>query len=291
MSDVLIASLFGIFTLLSWGTGSWLLARGSRSKNHSDFETNLSIQLPSLLAVIGFLAFADLDLPSSGQIFLIAIANFIFATSFLLLIRALSLGPTGVVIPLQSVFPAYVLGFSIVFLGQSFGLGQILAIMVIVVGAAVVGYEHGQTNNLLKVSADKKLAILVGLLWGVGNTITNSMIGDVAWQSLYVIGNIFIAFFALVLLLVNTNFSGKAVAGATSNKRGLLAGIILTIGTLGFYIGGSIVGSLVIILTIAAGESLIASILSRIFDKEILSIHKRIGVVIIVSGIIILNLI
>lgn len=291
MSDVLIASLFGLFSLACWGTGSWLMARGSRTKKHSNFEVNLSIQIPCLVGAIGLLAFADLDLPSNGQIFLIGLANFIFAMSFLLLIRALSLGPTGVVMPLQSTFPAYVLGFSIVFLGESFGFSQILAILTIVIGAAVVGYEHKQTNNLLKISTDKKLAIFVGLLWGIGNTITNSLVDEVAWQSLYVFGSIFITFFALVLLLVNTHFSGAAVKSAALNKKGLLAGLILTIGTFIYYLGASVVGSVVVILTIAAGESLVASILSRIFDKEILSIHKRIGVVVIVSGIILLNLV
>lgn len=290
MSDVLIASLFGLFTLLSWGTGSWLLARGSRSKDHSSFEVNLSIQLPSLVIAIGFLIFLNLDMPTGQQMFLISLVNFIYACTFVLLIKALSLGPTGIVIPLQSVFPAYVLAFSIIFLGQSFGLGQIVAILLIIIGAAVVGYEHNQTNNLLKISTDKKLAILVGFLWGVGNSITNSMVDDVAWQSLYVFGNLFISFFALMLLLFSTNFSGKSVKNAALNKKGLLAGCIFTAGTFAYYIGASVVGSVVIILTIAAGESLIASLWSRILDKEILAIHKRIGVVIIVSGIIILNL-
>lgn len=291
MSDVLIASLFGLFSLSCWGTGSWLMARGSRTKKHSNFEVNLSIQIPSLVCAIGLLAFVDVDIPSNNQIFLIALANFIFAISFLLLIKALSLGPTGVVMPLQSTFPAYVLGFSIIFLGQSFGIGQIISILVIVVGAVLVGYEHKQTNNLLKISPDKKLAILVGVLWGIGNTITNSLVDEVAWQSLYVVASIFITFFALILLLINTNFSGAAVKSAALNKQGLLAGLILTIGTFGFYIGGSIVGSVVVILTVAAGESLVASLLSRVFDKEILSIYTRIGMVIIVSGIILLNII
>lgn len=291
MSDVLIASLFGLVALFCWGTGSWLIARGSRKPGHSSFEVNLSIQIPSLFFVSGLFILSNFDMPTLGQMALIALANFIFLIAFLLFIKALSIGPTGIVVPLQSVFPAYVLGFSIIFLGQSFGLGQIVSIMAIIIGAAIVGYEHNQSNNLFKISTDKKLAILVGLLWGIGNTIINSVVDELTWQGLYVVGNISISAFALALLLIKTNFSVESVKRAAKDKYGLLAGLVFTAGSFACYIGATIVGSMVIILTIAAGESLVASMLGRVFDKEILPIHKRIGVVVIVSGIILLNLI
>ena len=111
MSDVLIASLFGLAVAFSWGCGSWLLARNSRKA--PSLEINLSIQIPSFIIAIFLLIFANPDLSNSKHILLIVLAHIIYGITYLLFIKALSLGPTGVVIPLQAIFPVYVLLFSI----------------------------------------------------------------------------------------------------------------------------------------------------------------------------------
>ncbi|MEX2014516.1 MAG: DMT family transporter [Candidatus Saccharimonadales bacterium] len=288
MNDVLTASIFGILTLLLWGSGAWFLAESSRRK-FSGIQVNFAVQSVSLPIAIVLLIFSNVSLGNLRHIVLIVLANAVFTCAFLAFIKALSKGPTGVVVPLQSVYPIYLLILSIVFLGQKFSAGQIVSVLMIVAGVFLVAYEGQKRKKLLDLSIDKKMAILSGILWGFGNFIFNGIVDEVSWQTLYSISNISVFIFALFLILTTSNNNLAAIKKSLKHKRALFAGLVVTLGSLSFALGATTVGSVVIILSVASAEPLVASLLSRIFDKEILSIHKRIGAVIVVSALVILN--
>jgi len=143
---------------------------------------------------------------------------------------------------------------------------------------------------LLDLSIDKKMAILSGILWGFGNFIFNGIVDEVSWQTLYSVSNISIFIFALLLILKTGKKKLGFIKESLTHKRALLAGLVVTLGSLSFAIGATTVGNVVVILSIASAEPLIASLLSRVFDKEILSLHKRVGAVIVVSALVVLNI-
>ena len=290
MNEVLTASIFGILTLLLWGSGAWFLAESSR-RGFNGIQVNFSVQAASLPISLGLLIFSSgVSLDNSRYILLIILETAILTCAFLAFIKALSLGPTGVVMPLQSIYPLFLLIFSSVFLGQVFSAVEVASIFMIVFGVFLVAYERQKGRKISNFSIDKKMAVLSALLWGLGNFVLNSIVDEASWQTIYVVGNICIFVFALLLVLITGKNKVEDIKKSLTHKRALLGGLVVTLGTLSFLIGSTIVGSVVIILSIASAEPLVAALFSRIFDKEILSFHKRIGAVIVVSALVILNI-
>lgn len=289
MNDVLTASIFGIITLLLWGSGAWFLAESSR-RSFNGIQVNFSVQAVSLPIALALLIFSsDVPLDNFRHVFLITLESAIFTCAFLAFIKALSLGPTGVVVPLQSIYPLFLLVLSVIFLNQTFSAVQVVSIIMIVFGVFMVAYERQKKKKMWNFSIDKKLAILSALLWGFGNFILNSIIDEASWQTLYVVGNISIFIFAFLLALITSTNKLEDIKKSLTHRRALLAGLVVTLGSLSFIIGGTLVGSVVIIISIASAEPLVAALFSRIFDKEILSMHKRAGAVIVVAALIVLN--
>lgn len=289
MNEVLTASLFGVLTLLLWGSGAWFLAESSR-RNFNGLQVNFSVQAVSLPIAIGLLIFSSsVSLDNSRVVLLIILESAVFTCAFLAFIKALSLGPTGVVVPLQSIYPLFLLLLSVIFLGQMFSAVQVISIIMIVFGVFLVAYERQKKKKLLNFSIDKKMAVFSGLLWGFGNFIFNSIVDEASWETLYALSNISIFTFAFLLILISSNNRLGDIKKSLMHKRALLAGLVVTLGSLSFIVGGTLVGSVVIILSIASAEPLVAALLSRIFDKEMLSMHKRAGAIIVVASLIILN--
>lgn len=117
----------------------------------------------------------------------------------------------------------------------------------------------------------------------------NSIIDEASWQTIYSVGNVSIFVFAFLLIFIMSRAKIKPMKEALKHKRALFAGLVVTLGSLSLILGGTMIGSVVIILTIASAEPLVAALLSRVFDKEILSMHKRLGAVIVVAALVILN--
>lgn len=69
------------------------------------------------------------------------------------------------------------------------------------------------------------------------------------------------------------------------------AGVTYRIGTIAFYIGGHRAGSVIIPAVLSSSAPLIASFWGALIDKEKLGLNKRVGAVILVAGIIILNIV
>lgn len=291
MQDTYIATLFGIACLLFWGTGSWILSNASK-KSENAFETNLAVQLPTLLimAIIALLAFDKIHISLEHLAYLF-LAEFFFLAAFVLLIKALNKGPAGVVIPLENTYPLYVLVLSIIFLGQNFSPYQVVATILLIAGAGAIAFDH--THNFMqlkRLSADKELALLASIAFGLGNYFINIIISSENWQTLYVIGNLISVPLTYLAASLYSKNSFRAINYAIRDKTSLTCGFILTFGSLLFYIGGNIVGSVVLIIAVASAQPLVASVLGRIFNKEILAWHQRIGAVVVVLGILILNI-
>jgi drug/metabolite transporter (DMT)-like permease len=96
-----------------------------------------------------------------------------------------------------------------------------------------------------------------------------------------------------LLLVLFTDFAGaaKKIARVLGNITGLVAGTILTLGGIAFYIGADRSGNVLIPAVIASAAPLVASLLSAIIDKERINVVKRIGAVIVVAGIVLLNIV
>ena len=289
MNEVLTASLFGVLTLIFWGSSSWLLSHTSK-RTASSIDLNLAVQAISVVIAVILLLSVGLPIPSTENLIAMFVVSSLFTLGFLSFLKAASKGPTGVVVPVAKTYPIILLFLSIVLLKQDFNSYQIILILVLVFGVMLTAFEGRKSFQAKRLDRYIELALLYALFFGVANFILNTIVDELSWQILYGYINIFQGVFAILLIAFThkKNFK-RGFIDSLSNTKGLISGAIVTAGTLSFFIGANIVGSVVIIVTIASAEPLVASLLSRIIDKERLTAYKRVGAVMIVSAIVLLN--
>lgn len=290
MSTTLIATLGGLWALLLWGSADWWIAR--RSKKTDSFQLNLSIQAPGILIGGVAMLVTSQHLPYTKNALIIGAASFFYTVAFVAFVRALSIGSTGVVTPAASTYPLFTLLFSAIFVGLSFSHLQIAIMLAIIVGVLMLAKEKRDTKiSLAKQHKATILAVIAAVLWGVGNVIQNSIVTDVDWSAFILFIDLWMTLFALIFLFGHgpRDFVNRA-GSAFRDKDGILSGAVYTIGSIGFWAGSVKAGSLIIPLVVSSASPLITSGLARYFDGDKLALVKRIGAVVVVAGIIILNL-
>lgn len=290
MNEVLTASIFGVLTLLFWGSSSWLLSHTSK-RSASSIDLNLSVQAPSVIIAIFLLLSVGLPIPNMADLAAMFVVSSLYTLGFLSFLKAASKGATGVVVPLAKIYPIILLFLSIVLLKQDFSFSQVMVIFVLVAGVMLTAFEGRKSLRIKRLDRHVELALASALFFGVANFVLNAIVDELSWQILYGYINIFQGIFAVFLIAFTYKEDFKTgLSENLSNPKGLINGIVITIGTVFFFVGADIVGSVVIIVAIASAEPLVASLLSRIVDKEILTPYKRAGAVMIVAAIILLNL-
>lgn len=291
MNSILIATIAGMVTAVCWGTTDWLVSK--MSKKHDRLEINLAVQIPSALMMLPIVLILGKPLPTTEQTLTLAAVGVLFTAAFLTLIKALSSGLAGVVIPLANTYALITLVLSIVFLGSVFTGMQVVAVIGIVAGAALLAYEKNHKKVPIRVlHRETLLALSAASMWGVGFFLANTVVGEISWQMLTTVTSIFITLYAFLILIYKN--SGKiihSVKSTISIKLALFVGLFAQTGAIFFYYGSERSGSVVIPAVMASTAPLIASGLAAIYDKEKIGYLRRIGAVVVVAGIIVLNLV
>lgn len=290
MNNALVATLGGVWALLFWGTADWLIAKSSRK--HNQFFVNLAVQIPGFLILAAIVLLTNQHLPNLHDFMIIAFTGFAFSVAFLTFIRAFSLGAIGLVAPVSCVYPLFTLIFTALLSSLTFKHSQILASVIIVAGVVMTAYEKRDKKLSLHVQHQATvLALISALLWGLGNYLQNTVVNKMSWQMIFGIINFEMVLFALIIFLI---FGRKKVSpkelSLTKNKQMLIAGTIYTLGSIGFYFSSVKVGSFLIPVIVSSAQPLYTSFLGAVLAKEKLTIIKRLGAVIIVAGIILINL-
>jgi uncharacterized membrane protein len=289
MSNTLIATIGGLIGLVGWGISDWLAAKSS--KKNANFDTNLAMQVPGALIMIGVLLISRQHLPTLEHASIIFLATLCLTGAYLLFIKALSTGDVGVVVPLGNLFPLITLVLSVSFLSVSFSVAQVVCMMIIVVGAVLLAYEKRKKNIPIKLLyRETFLALAAAFFWGLGFFINNIVVSKEPWQINYSIITITMGIIAILIIFI-TNPS-KLIARskkATKNYEGVIAGTTLTLGSMAVYASAGRSGSLLIPLVIASSAPLVSSSLAAVIDKEHINIIKRAGAVIAIAGIVLLS--
>lgn len=290
MSNTLIATLGGLCALVLWGVGDWLVARAS--KHNNAIEVNSAFQLPGFLVIMAIVWLTHQHVNSWHNIWILSLAGLMFTAAFVGFIRALSTGAIGIVAPVASTFPLFALVLTAIFLTLNFTLLQTSAMVVVVIGVVILAYEKRNKKISLKTQHYATvLALITAALWGIGNVFQNGVISKENWLIVIAAINVSMLIFGLLLLVFSsTENPVRKINRVIRNKPALIAGAIYTIGSYGFYYSSVRVGSVLIPLVVGSASPLITSALGAYYDKEYLSLWKRVGAVIVVAGIILINL-
>lgn len=277
--------------MLVWGISDWLISRTSKKTN--DLQLYLSLQVTGLLVASSAFILSNSSLPSLHDSLIILSAGIIFAFAFIAFIRALAVGTTGLVMPTSSTFPLFTLLLTALFLSITFNGSQIVAMVITVLGVALLAYEKRNKQITLRQQHVATLyALIAAFTWGIGNVIQNIVITRQSWQSMLFMLDIGMTIMGFVFLFASgPKAFGSRLKKSFSHKAALLIGGYYTIGSFGFYYGSVKLGNVIIPLVIASASPLVTSVLGAIYDHEKLSIVKRVGAVIAVGGIIMLNIV
>lgn len=274
-----------------WGSGDWLTAK--LSKKFDKLELNLGANIPGLLVMLPILLVVNQPVPSGGFLARMWLAGALISCGFMCMVTALRSGAVGIVVPLSNIYAILTLALSTIFLGSVFNAWQILAILIIVVGAVLLAYEKNHKKIPLKeLHRETFFALAAAVIWGVAFFLVNTMVEDFAWYVLSGWMTVFMTLNALLLVVfANGSEAFKAVKRPLKNKIVWLAGAAFQFGAMGFYIGSEKSGSVIIPAVIAAAAPLVSSGLAAVYDKEKVGLIKRVGALVVVAGIIILNLV
>ncbi len=290
MNATVIATICGIITAFGFGVGSWLT--GKASKKTSKFDINLAVQFFGTILLLPFLLTTHVKIPSLGQLGITLLISSCITAAYLLLIKALAIGSVGTVVPLSYSYPLLALLLSLIFLGTHFSGSQLGGICSIIVGAIMLAYEKNHNKIPLgELHKSTLLALLAMIFYGLDFFFIGTLITKLPWQILDVAISIWLVVIAMGLVVFNNRHRSVATLKRTvTNKITFYAGVSFSAGAIAFYIGSHRAGNIVIPTVLSACAPLVASLLGSIFDHEKIGLFKRIGALIVVSGIIILNI-
>lgn len=290
MSGTLIATLAGLFVALAWGTTDWLTARSS--KHYDTIEINFAVQTISLIWAGIIFAFSGLHVHDGTQVFRIALSSALIVIAYLVFIKALSSGVLGIIVPLSNIYPLVTIVLSLIFLSTHFKLVQLIAMLGITFGAALLAYEKNVKKiPFRELHKETGLALTAAVVWGVGFFVLNPVVSQVSWQTITIISEptAFILSF-LLLVVVKQRQTVAAIRRSWHAKMPLLVGLLGTAGMIALYFGSTKAGSVLIPTVLAAAAPLVTSLFGALFEGERLGVLKRAGAVVVVAGIVVLNI-
>jgi len=289
INGVLAATIGGLVALVFWGISDWLASKNS--KNYSNVEVNMSIHFPGAVILAVIFLLSGQDIPQTNQILTMMLAAGFFTSAYVLFIKALSIGQTGIVVPLINTYPLFTLLASFVFLGIAFSSLKISAMLIIIAGAILLGTERLNKKKMREhFSQEVIMSVLAAIFLGIDFFFLNTVVDVLPWETVASFTAIATAFYIMVLSFIkNKTMALRSLKNLHKNKMGLASGITLTVGAIGFFAGAEISGNLIIPSVIASASVLATSFLARIIDKEKLIITKRIGAIFVVFGVALLN--
>ncbi len=290
MSTAVIGTVCGILTAATWGAGDWLTPRS---------KTKLSFwQINFMVNFVGSLMFVGLALAGGEVIFpghhlaRLLLCSALIASGYAIFVRALTLGAVGIVVPLSSIYPLITLILALVISGQHFAGHAVLAVVIIVAGAMMLAYEKTVEGVPLRIQHRATiLTLLAVMLWGVGFFLLNPLVTQLAWQTILCTLELPGLVMSLAFVaVVYRGSSADALKAALSNPTIWVASTLLGGGAGILYLGAGKVGNIVIPAAISSLSPLFAVGLEIAIDKKKLGMAKRIGAVLAVGGIVVLNL-
>lgn len=293
MSATLIATLAGLVTALCWGTSDYLSAKSS--KKHGAIEINFVVEIVGLGLAIVIVLFSGIHISTANQFIRIVLGNILLTSAYLIFVKALARGAVGIIVPIGNSYPLFTILLSLVFLDTRFKLSELLAMALIMAGILILAYEKNDRKIPVKeLHRETLLALIAAITWGLAFFVLNPIANQVSWQTVSFVGQAASFIFASLLLgglMIKGKKTVESVKKAFTYKPTLAIGLVGVSGTFVLYFGFHKAGSVTIPTLLSAAGPLVAAFWAALVDHEKLGLLKRVGAVVVVSGIILLNVV
>jgi bacterial/archaeal transporter family protein len=285
---VFIATIGGIAALIFWGLSDYFTGKSGKEGNNS--LTTLVVQAIGFISMLPLVLLYGLSLKLDMSLLVIIGSAIFFFIAYIFFIKAMSLGPAGVAAPIGNSYPLVTLLVAFVFLKAELPLSQVLALLTIIAGVITLAADRTLFNHRNLRGSTVFYAFITMVTWGLAFALLDLVIDKYAWyQLLFLLASFTTLFSLLYYIMIHKTMPNWQVLRYGNTAYAWQAGLLLIIGTVAFFMAIEQTGSVVIPAVIASASPLVTSFLAYVRDKEKLSLYKRVGAIIVVLGLVLLN--
>jgi len=285
MSAVIQSIIAGLGGMFGWGLYDFF--GGLFSKRIGNFKTFFWSQLAGMVFATLLAVFwaANLDIPTQIGIY-IAVASVLYAAAYLLFFRGFELGNVSIISATMNLWAVFTMLFAFIILGQRLSTSQLLGVMMIIGGVALVSlkWEDLKERNVQLLSGIKETvlaALLFGIFWIFSEIISES----IGWLST----TLFVKVGVVVFMLFFSLMAKRELRVANSDHKImrviLLAGV-LEAGAVAIVNWGLTIGDVILVTPISSALSIVTIGMAVIFLKEKITRMQGVGMIVAVAGIV-----
>jgi len=281
----------GLISMFGWGTSDFLAAKSSRKIGFVltfFWGQSISFILALCYFIFKFRTLNFNNVPKS--IFIIIISGFLFMISALAFYKSLSIGKISLVGPITASWAMITVLLSVLFLKEILTTNQIAAIVLIIVGVILISSdlkEFFQKNKLiLLVGAKEAITAMFG--FGIALFLLTIVVRELGWFIPSFLSRFFILVF-LIFYIILKKQSLKTEIKPINWIMIILIGFLDIVAFFAYSVGVSAEYAS-IIAPIAASSPLVTTILAQVFLKEKLALSQIFGIIITISGLILISI-
>lgn len=282
-------TLLSLLSLFLFAVSDYAIGRSGRSLN--PHIVNFMIQAMSLLVIAPIAAWLGVSMPVADALacFGIGIA---FGLGFYYYVKAMSLGPMGVAAPIVNAYAVITLIMGLLFFGVQLSWQATIALALVAVGAVMLTFSKQLFKGKMLHSATARLAGISMIIQGVSFAFLTPSIERNEWHEVLLMMSLG-TFVATTCIMLNRFSDNRSALKILFTKRITIAfwgGIMTGLGAVALFVAGGLGKNIILPGVLSAASPLVTSIIAYFADGERLSLVNRIGAVVIVAGMVLLNL-
>ncbi|MCA9328416.1 EamA family transporter, partial [Candidatus Saccharibacteria bacterium] len=198
-------------------------------------------------------------------------------------------GATGIVAPISNSYAILTAFLSALLLGHKLSLLGYLAVVVIVLGIALLTYRKDPAHNKKDFQYSVNFSLMALVFFGVGFILFDLASNQHWYQNnmfFQLVGGLNALLIYILWVKKDLIVQAKQIA---SDPLLYVGSTIATAGTIGFFAALANVENVAVPAAIAAASPLVTAFLAYFFDKEHLTILQRFATFVIVGGIVLIS--
>ena len=201
--------IYGIVSMICWGVSDYVCSLAAKKLNPLKmyFWFNLFGTIPLIIMTLFMTGF---HIPSNQNMLTYVVVAFGYLFGNLALIKGLKVGKVSIVVPVSSMWPVLIVGFSLFFLGETLNLVNSVAVALIIFSLIIVSITKEKKHLKRKeVVRSLKYATLAALCWGIANSLYVSLARTDGWFWSALIAQVLVIIlsFAIILIIKERSYS------------------------------------------------------------------------------------
>ncbi len=282
-----ISILFGIASMLGYGISDFFPSRLTKSAGSVNLLFWYFSISSLMLAVVGLLV-SGFPIITGDDAILIVGAIALNVLGLLTFLKGLKIGKLSIIAPISGSWSVITVLIGVIFLSEALNVLEIVGIILVIFGTLLASLRIRDVLRLKRdtIISGSEYAVATMLIWGVLFALIGILSKRIGWLSpifIVTVGSAVVLFVYSVVGKVELKFPVKLYR---------MVGLWTLTGTLAFifYSLGTNYGYISIVSPITAASAFVAVILGVIVLRERLENEQRLGIVLIIIGIILVAL-